>query len=158
MKGEDVVYELPVTLQEIVSGTTKAISLRHGGKTETVNVKIPKGMVSGKRIRLAGKGDPGRFGGPDGDMYIQASLVKGEYLVNVMAPDATESEIAAFILAGSKDHERDVDALVVEQAGEMPMYAALEDLAVIGEDDQLVRPRTNCRYHRTIPNWRRSAS
>lgn len=76
MKGQDVVYELPVTLQEIVSGTTKAISLRHGGKTETVNVKIPKGMVSGKKIRLAGKGEPGRFGGPDGDMYIQSSVVK----------------------------------------------------------------------------------
>ncbi|MDY6831152.1 MAG: J domain-containing protein [Thermodesulfobacteriota bacterium] len=76
VKGEDVVYELPVTIQEVVSGTTKAVSLRHGGGTETVNVKIPKGMVSGKKIRLAGKGQPSRFGGPSGDMYIQAKLVK----------------------------------------------------------------------------------
>ncbi|MFZ5565111.1 MAG: DnaJ C-terminal domain-containing protein [Thermodesulfobacteriota bacterium] len=123
MKGEDVVYELPVTLQEIVSGTTKAISLRHGGKTETVNVKIPKGMVSGKRIRLAGKGDPGRFGGPDGDMYIQASLVKDPVFdvdgydlyfaksikltdairgVKVMVPGVDGGELSLRVPAGTK--------------------------------------------------------
>ncbi|RLC30585.1 MAG: J domain-containing protein [Deltaproteobacteria bacterium] len=75
-KGEDVVYELPLTLQEVMTGTTKTISLRHGGKSERVNVRIPKGMVTGKKIRLAGKGEPGAFGGPNGDVYIQSRLVR----------------------------------------------------------------------------------
>ena len=38
-------------------------------------VKLPKGMVTGKKLRLAGKGQPGAFGGPRGDLYIQAKVL-----------------------------------------------------------------------------------
>ena len=55
-KGDDMEYELPLTLGEIVSGTTKSVSLGHSGQAERINVKIPKGMITGKKIRLAGKG------------------------------------------------------------------------------------------------------
>ena len=65
---------MPLTLEEAVSGTTKSVSLGHGGKTERVNVKIPKGLTTGKKIRLAGKGGPGAYGGPSGDLYIQARI------------------------------------------------------------------------------------
>lgn len=75
LKGEDLVYELPLTLREVVSGTTRSVSLGHGGRSERINVKIPKGMTSGKRIRLAGKGEPGVYGGPPGDLYIQSKIV-----------------------------------------------------------------------------------
>ena len=75
LKGEDLVYELPLTLAEIVSGTTKSVSLGHGGQAERINVKIPKGMVAGKKIRLAGKGSPGAYGGPAGDLYIRSKVV-----------------------------------------------------------------------------------
>lgn len=75
LKGEDLVYELPLTLAEIVSGTTKSVSLGHGGQTERVNVKIPKGMITGKKIRLAGKGSPGAYGGPAGDLFIRSRIV-----------------------------------------------------------------------------------
>jgi len=74
LRGEDLVYEMPLTLEEAVSGTTKSVSLGHGGKTERVNVKIPKGLTTGKKIRLAGKGGPGAYGGPSGDLYIQARI------------------------------------------------------------------------------------
>ncbi len=75
LKGEDLVYELPLTLAEIVSGTTKSVSLGHGRQAEKVNVKIPKGMITGKKIRLAGKGAAGAYGGPPGDLYIRSKIV-----------------------------------------------------------------------------------
>ncbi len=74
LKGEDRIYEIPLTIREVVTGTTKSVSLGHGARTERINVKIPKGMISGKKIRLAGKGSPGAHGGPSGDLFIQSKI------------------------------------------------------------------------------------
>jgi curved DNA-binding protein len=74
VKGSDLLYELPLSLYEIAHGTTKSITLQHQGHTETINVKIPKGMIEGKKLRLAGKGEPSPYGGPNGDLYIHAKV------------------------------------------------------------------------------------
>lgn len=39
-------------------------------RTETVEVRIPQGVQSGSRLRVAGKGSAGRLGAPAGDLYI----------------------------------------------------------------------------------------
>jgi len=39
-------------------------------KTESVEVRIPPGVRSGSRLRVAGKGNAGTFGAPPGDLYI----------------------------------------------------------------------------------------
>ncbi|MBI3072414.1 MAG: molecular chaperone DnaJ [Deltaproteobacteria bacterium] len=39
---------------------------------ERLTVKIPAGIETGKRIRLAGKGEPGVRGAPSGDLYFAA--------------------------------------------------------------------------------------
>jgi curved DNA-binding protein len=75
MKGTDLIYELPLTLKEVANGTTKTVSLQHQGHSEKVTVKIPKGLISGKKLRLAGKGSPSPVGGPPGDLFIQAKVL-----------------------------------------------------------------------------------
>jgi curved DNA-binding protein len=75
MKGSDLVYELPLTLKEVAAGTSKTVSLQHQGHSEKVTVKIPKGMITGKKLRLAGKGSPSPVGGPPGDLFIQAKVL-----------------------------------------------------------------------------------
>ncbi|MEW5945633.1 MAG: molecular chaperone DnaJ [bacterium] len=41
-----------------------------------IKVKIPAGVDTGTRIRLAGKGQPGTKGGPPGDLYITTMVEK----------------------------------------------------------------------------------
>ena len=75
MKGSDLVYELPLSLSEVMTGTSKVVSFNHNGRTERLTVKIPKGMISGKKLRLAGKGEPSQYGGPTGDLFIQSKVI-----------------------------------------------------------------------------------
>lgn len=69
-KGQDFTYELAVTLEDILHGSEKNISLRRGDKTASVSVKIPRGIEAGKKLRLSGKGMPSATGGPPGDLYL----------------------------------------------------------------------------------------
>ena len=43
-------------------------------KTKTLSVKIPAGVDTGDRIRLAGEGEAGEFGAPAGDLYVQVHV------------------------------------------------------------------------------------
>lgn len=74
-KGSDLVYELPLTLREVAAGASKAVAFQHDGRSENLTVKIPPGMVTGKKLRLAGKGNPSPYGGPPGDLYIKSTVV-----------------------------------------------------------------------------------
>jgi curved DNA-binding protein len=74
-RGSDLVYELPLTLKEVVTGATKNISFQHRGHSENISVKIPKGMTAGKKLRLSGKGEPSPYGGQAGDLYIKSVVV-----------------------------------------------------------------------------------
>ena len=57
MKGEDLHADIDVTFDEAVLGGTKRIHLRGSdGKEQSLDIKIPAGIESGKSIRLRGKG------------------------------------------------------------------------------------------------------
>jgi curved DNA-binding protein len=74
-KGSDLEYELSLTLEEVAAGTQKIVSFQHKGRSEKITVKIPKGMISGKKLRITGKGEPSPYGGPAGDLYIRSKVL-----------------------------------------------------------------------------------
>jgi curved DNA-binding protein len=70
IKGQDLTYEMALSLEEAATSTTKVISYHEGGRQETVSVKVPAGISSGKKLRLSGKGAASPHGGPNGDLYV----------------------------------------------------------------------------------------
>jgi DnaJ-class molecular chaperone len=71
-RGTDVQHTLTVPFQSAVLGGETQISVkRPSGKIETITVKIPVGIVSGKTIRLRGQGNGSPTGGPAGDLLIK---------------------------------------------------------------------------------------
>ncbi|MCI5227133.1 MAG: J domain-containing protein, partial [Candidatus Electrothrix sp. AX2] len=77
-KGQDQTYELTITLEDVLHGGEKNISLRRNGETQNIAVKIPKGIESGKRLRLSGKGAPSSTGGPAGDLFLKVTVQQHE--------------------------------------------------------------------------------
>ncbi|MHC4752553.1 MAG: molecular chaperone DnaJ [Planctomycetota bacterium] len=49
-------------------------------KRRTVNIKIPPGVHEGQGIRVASEGEPGRGGGPRGDLYCYVRVTPHEFL------------------------------------------------------------------------------
>jgi len=45
---------------------------------KTLSVKVPPGVDTGDRIRLAGQGEAGSQGGPSGDLYVEVEVLEHE--------------------------------------------------------------------------------
>ena len=77
-RGSDVEADIMVPLEEALNGATRTVSLRRAGseKVETYQVKIPRGVREGQRIRLAGQGEAGERGGKSGDLFLRVRLAK----------------------------------------------------------------------------------
>lgn len=78
-RGEDHHARVRIDLADAYSGATRSISLRTpeldpSGRVvtreRTLNVRIPKGVYEGQKIRLPGQGSPGLGGGEAGDLYL----------------------------------------------------------------------------------------
>lgn len=103
-RGRDLEAAIELTLLDAYSGGTKTFSIEledrcptcggtgvrqqhicptcHGTGAvltqKTLEVKIPKGVRSGQRIRLAGQGGQGLHGGPPGDLFLVANIERDE--------------------------------------------------------------------------------
>ena len=84
MKGEDHHAKVGVSLEDAYHGAERAITLKMPEVDATghlvtrdrkLNVKIPKGVLQGQRIRLRGQGGPGTGDAPAGDLYLEIDLL-----------------------------------------------------------------------------------
>ncbi|MHA7880984.1 MAG: DnaJ C-terminal domain-containing protein [Saccharospirillum sp.] len=82
-RGRDQQHKLALFLEEAKTGVQRQIKLRSPeadafgqprGRSRTLNVKIPAGVIAGQRIRLAGQGGPGVGGGEPGDLFLEIEL------------------------------------------------------------------------------------
>jgi curved DNA-binding protein len=101
-RGRDIEGDIMVTLEEARLGSLRSVNVRRavecegcsgtgrrgqrtcptcGGegrvtKSETYQVKIPAGVAEGQRLRLAGRGEAGAYGGETGDLFLRVRLAK----------------------------------------------------------------------------------
>ena len=94
-RGEDHHAKVMINLEDAFHGATRGITLYipeldSGGhlmsRERTLNVKIPKGVKPGQRIRLSGQGAPGLGEGKAGDLYLEIEFNPHE-LYKVEGPD-----------------------------------------------------------------------
>jgi curved DNA-binding protein len=69
--GQDLEQTVEISFEEAVRGTTAQVQvMRRDGRAERLQVKIPPGVDTGSKVRVAGKGEAGKNHGPPGDLYI----------------------------------------------------------------------------------------
>ena len=76
MRGRDLDHRVDVSLEEAFHGSQRTLTLRdQQGRPRRLEVKIPKGVRTDSRVRVAGEGYPGAGGGPNGDLYLVINVL-----------------------------------------------------------------------------------
>jgi curved DNA-binding protein len=83
VRGHDLASRIELDLEDAFTGATRSVRLqvpridadgRLDVTTRTLEVRIPKGVCAGQRIRLAGQGSPGDAQGPAGDLLLEVAF------------------------------------------------------------------------------------
>lgn len=77
--GSDLEYQAHVGFWDAIRGTEMRLNIQRPDargrmQSEPVSVRIKPGTRDGQRIRIAGKGNPGMRGGPNGDLYLVVKI------------------------------------------------------------------------------------
>lgn len=70
-RGQNLYQEMVVSLEDAYFGREKTVDIASGSLT----VQIPRGIGTGARMRLEGKGNPGVNDGPAGDLYLNVQVL-----------------------------------------------------------------------------------
>ncbi|HLG41268.1 MAG TPA: DnaJ C-terminal domain-containing protein, partial [Chitinophagaceae bacterium] len=70
-RGQDIQGQFQINLTEAY--TTHQQTFTVNG--ENIRITIPAGIENGQKIKIAGHGEPGINGGPNGDLYITFSII-----------------------------------------------------------------------------------
>jgi curved DNA-binding protein len=74
MKGSDIASEVGVDFISALRGAELKLRLQDGG--DEITVRVPPGAGDGDKVRIAGHGAPGPFGGPPGDLLLTIRVAK----------------------------------------------------------------------------------
>ncbi len=74
--GADQEAELEVTVEEAYQGTQRSVTLQGADGQRSFDVRVPAGVTSGQRIRLAGQGGRGSGGARPGDLYFVIRIAR----------------------------------------------------------------------------------
>lgn len=122
-RGEDIEVAVEVTFDEAFKGASRQFQLQthepcttcngtgmaRGAicptcdgtgmvpKTKTIEVKIPAGVATGSRIKVAGQGGAGQNGGPNGDVYLRVTVQPDKRFERTGDDLRTEVEIPLYI-------------------------------------------------------------
>ncbi len=98
------------TGQVITNPCSKCKGTGRVPRKRTVTIKIPAGVHEGQGIRVAGEGEPGRAGGPNGDLYCYVRVNAHEFLerdgnnlIAVVPVTFTQAALGAMIDVPSLD-------------------------------------------------------
>lgn len=98
--GSDLEQRIPITLEEVVHGAKRVVRIG----SERIEVRIPPGVRTGSKIRVAGKGERSLFGRGRGDLYLVVDLQKhpvfevdGDDLMTVVPVTLGEAVLGARI-------------------------------------------------------------
>lgn len=73
LKGEDMMAELEITLEEAYHGVSKVFNV----DGESIKLKIKPGIEEGHLLKIPGKGNQGYNGGTSGDLLISIRITPG---------------------------------------------------------------------------------
>ena len=105
INGEDINIDISISSFEALNGTNRKVNILHtqpcshcnGRKfingaqcpmckgtgelsiQKKINVKIPKGVKTGSKVRVRKEGNKGLYGGKDGDLYLIINVEKNPY-------------------------------------------------------------------------------
>ncbi len=92
--GDNIMLELPVTIDEAVLGARVEVPTIEG----RVTVAVPKGASSGQMLRLRGKGVKNTRSGPTGDQLIK---------IRIVMPASIDDDLANFMQDWAEKHSYD---------------------------------------------------
>ncbi len=74
IKGQDLLMRITIPFRQAVQGGERRIEYRRDGRVETLQVRIPPGVETGKRLRVSGKGGASPSGGAAGDLFLEITV------------------------------------------------------------------------------------
>lgn len=100
-KGEDIFADITIPLKDAVTGTHRIVNIMHTevcpncngrkfingakctacdgkgemSKHQKINVTIPAHIKNGSKLRIAGEGNRGYYGGKNGDLYLNITIL-----------------------------------------------------------------------------------
>lgn len=73
-RGAAMEAVLHIGFMDAIHGLQTSVRIQHQGRDETIQVRIPAGVTSGTRLRIAGRGHPGPPGAPPGNLHVTVQV------------------------------------------------------------------------------------